>query len=152
MARAARGHIAALAAAAAAVACAMYAAPANAVSFGADLSSLNPSPYGYTCGALGAFGGCTVQDPLMDDMELVLPDPVVHGNQTGIVTAIHVKAAASARAQFVAVEWSGKPGQGNPFPSGVMAVNAPVTLQPGINNFNTNLPVDWRLASNGYES
>ena len=152
MARAARGHIAALAATAAAVGCATYAAPANAVSFGADLSSLNPSPYGYSCGDLGAFGGCSIQDPLMDDMELVLPDPVVNGNQTGIVTAIHVKAAASGQAQFVAVEWSGKPGQGNPFPSGVMAVSAPVTLQPGINNFNTNLPVDWRLASNGYES
>ena len=88
----------------------------------------------------------------MDDMELVLPDPVANGNQTGVVTAIHVKSAATAPAQFVAVEWSGKPGDGNPFPSGVMALSQQVTLQPGINNFNTNLPVDRRLASNGYES
>jgi hypothetical protein len=101
---------------------------------------------------LWASQGCTPQDPLQHDMELVLPDPVESGNQTGVVTAIHVKAAATAPAQFVVVEWSGKPGEGSPFPSGVMAVSAPVTLQPGMNHFNTNLPVDRRLASNGFES
>lgn len=85
-------------------------------------------------------------------MELVLSDPVVNGNQAGVVTAIHVKSAASAPGQFVVVEWSGRPGEANPFPSGVMAVSQQVTLQPGINNFNTNLPVDRRLASNGFES
>lgn len=116
----------------------------------------------YTCGFLGGVDGCTVEDPLMDDMELVLPDPVSNGDQTGIVTSIQVqtgivtsiqvKAAVTEPAQLVVVEWSGKPGQGNPFPSGVLALSAPVTLQPGINNFNTNLPVDRRLASNGYES
>jgi hypothetical protein len=129
----------------------LNAASAQAVTFGADLSSLTPDS-AYTCGFLGGVDGCTVEDPLMDDMELVLPDPVSNGDQTGVVTSIQVKAAVTEPAQFVVVEWSGKPGQGNPFPSGVMALSAPVTLQPGINNFNTNLPVDRRLASNGYES
>jgi len=82
----------------------------------------------------------------------VLPDPVVNGNQSGVVTAIHVKSAATAPAQFVVVEWSGRPGEGNPFPSGVMALSERVTLHPGVNDFNTNLPVDFRLAANGFES
>lgn len=148
--RAARGRFVGLLGSAAAVIL-LSAAPARAVTFGADLSSLTPDS-GYSCGFLAGFQGCTVQDPLMDDMELVLPDPVAHGDQTGVVTAIQVKAAVTEPAQFVVVEWSGKPGEGNPFPSGVMALSAPVTLQPGIDNFNTNLPVDRRLDSNGYES
>ena len=130
---------------------AVGATPASAVTFGPDLSTATPN-YPYTCGIAWAYQGCTVQDPMQNDMELVLPDPVKNGNQTGTVTAIHVKAAATAPAQFVVVEWSGKPGEGNPFPSGVMAVSERVTLKPGINDFNTNLPVDFRLASNGFES
>jgi hypothetical protein len=62
------------------------------------------------------------------------------------------RSAATAPAQFVVVEWSGKPGEGQPFPSGVMAVSQTVTLQPGIDNFNTSLPVDRRRAPNGFES
>jgi hypothetical protein len=124
---------------------------AHAVTFGPDLDTATPD-YPYGCNLVWASQGCTLQDPLQHDMELVLPDPVVSGDQTGVVTAIHVKAAAPAPAQFVVVEWSGKPGDGNPFPSGVMALSAPVTLQPGMNHFNTNLPVDRRLAANGFES
>jgi prepilin-type processing-associated H-X9-DG protein len=128
----------------------VLAVPAEAATFGPDLGGATPNfP---SCGAYGWSQGCTLIDPLADDMELVLPDPVAHGNQTGVVTAIHVKSAATAPAQFVVVEWSGKPGEGQPFPSGVMAVSAPVTLQPGINNFNTNLPVDFRLGSDGFET
>jgi hypothetical protein len=33
-----------------------------------------------------------------------------------------------------------------------MALSEQVTLHEGINNFNTNLPVDRRFASNGFES
>jgi hypothetical protein len=33
-----------------------------------------------------------------------------------------------------------------------MAVSQHVTLQPGVNNFNTNLPIDRRLATNGFET
>jgi hypothetical protein len=127
------------------------AASAQAATFGPDLSGATADNT-YSCGLAGGFSGCTVQDPLQTDMELVLPDPVLSGNQTGVVSAIHVLSAATAPAQFVVVEWSGKPGLGQPFPSGVMAVSAQVTLQPGLNNFNTNLPVDRRLASNGFES
>lgn len=127
------------------------AAPAHAVTFGPDLATAT-ADYPYGCNLVGAWQGCTLQDPLAHDMELVLPDPVVNGDQTGVVSAIHVKAAAAAPAQFVVVEWSGRPGEGNPFPSGVMAVSAPVTLQPGMNHFATNLPVDRRLAANGFES
>jgi hypothetical protein len=130
---------------------ALSAAPAQAITFGPDLATAI-ADYPYGCNLVGAWQGCTLQDPLAHDMELVLPDPVVNGNQTGVVTAIHVKAAAPAPAQFVVVEWSGKPGEGNPFPSGVMAVSAPVALQPGMNHFTTNLPVDRRLAANGFES
>jgi hypothetical protein len=123
-------------------------ASAQAATFGPDLSTATPDyPWGCPTG-----GGCTVIDPIDTDMELVLPDPVRNGNQTGVVTQMHVKSAATAPAQFVVVEWSGKPGDGQPFPSGVMAVSAPVTLHPGMNHFNTNLPVDFRLAANGFES
>ena len=130
---------------------ALSATSAQAVTFGPDLDTAT-ADYPYGCNLVWASQGCTLQDPLAHDMELVLPDPVASGNQTGVVTAIHVKAAAPAPAQFVVVEWSGKPGDGNPFPSGVMAVSQPVTLQPGMNHFNTNLPVDRRLADNGFES
>lgn len=130
---------------------AQAAAPAQAVTFGPDLANATPD-YPYGCGLVWAWQGCTLQDPLADDMQLVLPDPVTSGNQTGVVTAIHVKSAATAPAQFAVVEWSGRRGEGNPFPSGVMAVSETVTLQPGMNSFNTNLPVDRRLAANGFES
>jgi hypothetical protein len=126
-------------------------AAAQAVSFGPDLTTAmanNP----YSCGDAGGWSGCTIQDPIYTDMETVLPDPLVHGNQTGVVTAMHVVSAGTATAQFVSVEWSGKPGEGQPFPSGVLAVSQQVTLHPGLNNFTTNLPVDFRLAPNGYES
>jgi hypothetical protein len=126
-------------------------AAAQGLTFGPDLSSAtanNP----YTCSLAGGFSGCTVQDPRYTDMELVLPDPIVNGNQTGVVMAIHVLSAATAPAQFVAVEWSGRRNEGQPFPSGVMAVSQQVTLQPGLNHFTTNLPVDRRLAANGFES
>ena len=130
---------------------ALITAPADAATFGPALNAATAN-YQYNCEFAGGYQGCTLQDPLQDDMELVLPDPVVNGNQTGVVTAISVKSAASAPAQFVVVEWSGRPSEANPFPSGVMAVSQQVTLQPGINNFNTNLPVDRRLAPNGFES
>ena len=130
---------------------ALSAAPTHAVTFGPDLSSAT-ADYPYSCSLAWAWQGCTLQDPLAHDMQLFLPDPVVHGNQTGVITAIHVKAAASAPAQFIVIEWSGQRNTGNPFPSGVMALSEQVTLQPGINDFNTNLPVDRRLASNGFES
>lgn len=126
-------------------------APAQAATLGPNLTTATAN-YPYTCGLAGGAQGCTLQDPLEDDMELVLPDPIVNGNQTAVVTTMHVKSAAIAPAQFVVVEWSGRPGEANPFPSGVMAVSQQVTLQPGINNFNTNLPVDRRLATNGFES
>ena len=126
-------------------------ASAEAATFGPELNGATAN-YPYACGLGFLVHGCTVQDPLESSMELVLPDPIANGDQTGIVTAIHVKSAATAPAQFVVVEWSGRPGAGEPFPSGVMAVSQQVTLQPGVNNFNTNLPVDRRLASNGFES
>ena len=65
---------------------------------------------------------------------------------------MHVLSAGTARARFVVVEWSGQPGLGQPFPSGVMALSDVVTLHPGMNNFNKNLAVDFRLAPNGFES
>ena len=130
---------------------ALSATPASAVTFGPDLSTATPN-YPYTCGIAWAYQGCTVQDPMQNDMELVLPDPVKNGNQTGTVTAIHIKAAAAAPAQFVVVEWSGKPDEGQPFPSGVMALSERVMLKPGMNDFNTNLPVDRRLAPSGFQS
>ncbi len=124
---------------------------ARAVTFGPDLDTAT-ADYPYGCNLVGGRRAARCRTRSQHDMELVLPDPVASGDQTGVVTAIHVKAAAPAPAQFVVVEWSGKPGDGNPFPSGVMAVSAPVTLQPGMNHFNTNLPVDRRLAANGFES
>jgi hypothetical protein len=127
------------------------AASAQAVAFGPNLSGATADNT-YSCGLAGGFSGCTVEDPFHSSMEVVLPDPIIHGNQAGVVTAIHVLSAATAPAQFVSVEWSGRPGEGQPFPSGVMAVSQQVTLQPGMNNFNTNLPVDRRFASNGFES
>jgi hypothetical protein len=126
-------------------------AAAQAISFGPDLTTATPNNP-YSCGDAGGWSGCTIQDSIYTDMEMVLPDPLVHGNQTGVVTAMHVVSAGTATAQFVSVEWSGKPGEGQPFPSGVLAVSQQVTLHPGLNNFTTNLPVDFRLAANGYES
>lgn len=124
---------------------------AEAATFGPNLSAVAAN-YHYSCGSAGLSQGCTVEDPLVGSMELILPEPIANGNQTGVVTAIHVKSAAEAPAQFVVVEWSGRPGAGEPFPSGVMALSEHVTLHAGINNFNTNLPVDRRFASNGFES
>jgi hypothetical protein len=126
-------------------------AAAHAVSFGPDLTTASPNNP-YTCGSAGDWSGCTIQDPMSLDMENVLPDPISHGNQTGVVTDMHVLSAGTTQAQFVVVEWSGQPGLGQPFPSGVMALSDVVTLHPGMNNFNTNLPVDFRLAPNGFES
>jgi hypothetical protein len=126
-------------------------AAAQAVSFGPDLTSASPNNQ-YTCGNAGGWSGCTIQDPTYLDMENVLPDPISHGNQTGVVTDMHVLSAGTSRAQFVVVEWSGQPGLGQPFPSGVMAFSEVVTLHPGMNSFNTSLPVDFRLAPNGFES
>jgi hypothetical protein len=128
----------------------LVAVPARAATFGPDLNTATAN-YGHSCSELLGFEGCTVRDPGEEDMELVLPEPVTNGNQSGVITAIHVLSAAEAPAQFVIVEWSGN-GIEKPFPSGVMAVSEQVTLHPGINNFNTNLPVDWRLAPNGFES
>ena len=126
---------------------------ARAATFGPNLDTA-VADNAYGCGSV-YLSACTVIDPLHTDMEMVLPDPVKYGNQTGVVTAIHVKypsAAPPTPVQFVVVEWSGRPGEGQPFPSGVMAVSDRVTLRPGMNHFNTNLPVDFRLAPNGFES
>jgi hypothetical protein len=45
--------------------------------------------------------------------------------------ALPVLAEAEAPAQFIVVEWSGRPGAGEPFPSGVMALSEQVTLHVG---------------------
>jgi uncharacterized membrane protein YgcG len=128
------------------------ASPAGAVSFGPDLSQATANnPYSCDLGLGYLTLGCTVQDPLYDSMEPVLPDPVAHGDQTGVVNTIHVLSAATAPAQFVIVEWAGQPGAGQPFPAGVSAVSLPVTLQPGLNTFtNLNLPVERAFHSSGY--
>ena len=133
---------------------ALPAVSAQALSFGPDLSTATPSnPYGCNAGIYGyATAGCTVADPLYDDMETLLPNPVTYGDQTGVVTDIHVLSAGSAPAQFVVVDWAGKPGEGNPFPSAVTALSAQVELHAGMNNFNTNLPVSLQFHSNGYET
>jgi hypothetical protein len=124
---------------------------AQAATFGPNLETAK-ADYPYTCAFAGGYEGCTVEDPLVGDMETIMSDPVANGDQTGVVTAIHVKAAAEMQAQFVVVEWSGIPGAGEPFPSGVMAVSEEVTLHEGISDFSTNLPVDRRFLTNGYET
>jgi hypothetical protein len=124
---------------------------ARAATFGPNLETAK-ADYPYTCEFAGGYEGCTVEDPLVGDMETIMPDPVANGDQKGVVTAIHVKAAAEMHVQFVVVEWSGMPGAGEPFPSGVMAVSEEVTLHEGVSDFNTNLPVDRRFLSNGYET
>jgi hypothetical protein len=129
---------------------ALGATPASAATFGPDLGSATAN-YPYTCALAAAYQGCTVIDPMADDMELVLPDPVNNGDQTGVVTAMHVRSAATMPAQFVVLEWTGKPGEGRPIPSGVMALSERVTLHPGMNDFTTDLPVDFRLTDDGYE-
>jgi hypothetical protein len=129
---------------------ALGATPASAATFGPDLGAATAN-YPYACAYGATNQGCTVVDPKADDMELVLPDPVKNGDQTGVVTAMHVKSAATVPAQFVVLEWAGKPGEGQPFLSGVKALSERVTLRPGVNDFNTNLPVDFRLTDDGYE-
>lgn len=124
---------------------------AQAATFGPNLETAS-ADYPYTCGSAGGSEGCTVEDPFVGDMDLIMPEPISNGDQTGVVTAIHIKAAAEMPVQFVVVEWSGMPGAAEPFPSGVMAVSEKVTLHEGVNDFNTNLPVDRKLLSNGYET
>jgi hypothetical protein len=144
-----------LASLASAAGAALLPASAAAASFGPNLSGAVANlGYGCDIGISGVFpDGCTLYDPTNDSMNLVLPNPVTHGNQTGVVTDIHVVSAEAAPAQFVSVEWSGPAtGFAEPFPSDVHAVSQQVELQPGLNNFNTNLPVDYRLADNGFES
>lgn len=150
---------AALAALAAAALVALPAPSARAVSFGPDLGATvadnsYPCSFPFVSSPPGPYpSGCTIQDPLTTSMSLVLPDPVVNGNQTGVVTAIHVLSAATAPAQFVVVAWAGTPAVAQPpFPSAVTAVSQPVILQPGLNNFNTNLPVEYQLHGNGFET
>ena len=125
---------------------------ARAVPFGPDLSGMSADPSPPICYWLGGiYGGCTLYDPTTTFMLTKLPDPIVHGDQTGVVTAMHVVAATTEPAQFVVIEFASKVDNPQPFPSGVSAVSQPVTLHPGLNNFNTNLPVDARLTKDGYE-
>jgi hypothetical protein len=131
----------------------LSAVPAEAATFGPDLEA-STANYPYRCSETGLGGsqGCTMEDVLIGDTATLLPEPITNGDQTGVITTVHVKSATEASAMFVIVEWSGKPGAGEPFPSGVMAISEQVVLHPGINNFNTNLPVDRRFSSNGFES
>jgi hypothetical protein len=125
---------------------------ARAVSFGPNLSGMSADPSPPICYWLGGvYGGCTLYDPTTTFMLTKLPDPIMHGDQTGVVTAMHVVAATTEPAQFVVIEFASKVDNPQPFPSGVSAVSQPVTLHPGLNNFNTNLPVDARLTKDGYE-
>jgi hypothetical protein len=127
-------------------------APAQAATFGPNLETATPNFQSCDEAFLGYYtSGCTVRDPIEDDMELVLPNPVEHGNQTGVVTAIHVKAAAEAIVQFIVVGWTGKPTEPGAIPTAVTAVSEKVTLHQGINNFHTNLPVERKLVENGWE-
>ena len=132
---------------------------ARAIPFGPDLATAvanNP----YTCSFPFASSppgiyplGCTTADPAQTSMSFLLPDPVVHGNQTGVVTVLHVLSAATAPAQFIVVAYAGTPAVIEPpFPSAVTAVSEQVMLHPGLNNFNTNLPVEFTLHPNGYET
>jgi hypothetical protein len=137
----------------------LAAASAHAIPFGPDLTTAvadNP----YSCSFPLASSppgiypyGCTTADAGQTNMSLVLPDPVFNGNQTGVVTAMHVLSAATAPAQFVVVAWAGTPQVIEPpFPSAVTAVSEQFTLHPGLNNFNTNLPVEFQLHDNGFET
>jgi hypothetical protein len=149
------GRRASGAAAVALAACCLVCGSAQAASFGPDLSTAtanNP----YTCSYPFAYGvrpdGCTAVDLLSTSMSLVLPDPIVNGNQSGLVTAIHVRSAVTEPAQFVVIEYAADPRVADStIVSGVSALSQQVTLKPGINNFNTNLPVDYVLSSSGIE-
>jgi len=130
---------------------------ASAIPFGPDLTTAradNPYPcsYPFASSPPGIYPfGCTTADAGQTSMSFVLPDPVVNGNQTGVVTALHVLSAATAPAQFVVVAWAGTPTVVEPpFPSAVTAVSEPVMLKPGLNSFNTNLPVEFQLHPNGF--
>jgi len=134
-------------------------APAWAIPFGPDLTTAvadNPYPcsYPFASSPPGIYPfGCTTADAGQTSMSFVLPDPVVNGNQTGIVTALHVLSAATAPAQFIVVAWAGTPTVIQPpFPSAVTAISEQVTLHPGLNDFNTNLPVEFTLHPNGFET
>jgi hypothetical protein len=129
------------------------AASAGAGTFGPNLEASTDN-YTVRCSETGIGGGegCTAEDVLIGDTETLLPEPISNGDQEGVITTIHVKSAVEEPAMFVIVEWSGRPGANEPFPSGVKAISEHIVLHPGINNFNTNLPVDRRFASNGYES
>lgn len=132
---------------------------AHAIPFGPDLTTAVPNNP-YTCSFPFATSppgiypfGCTTADPAQTSMSFLLPDPVVHGNQTGVVTTLHVLSAATAPAQFIVVAYAGTPAVIEPpFPSAVTAVSEQVMLHPGLNNFNTNLPVEFTLHPNGYET
>jgi hypothetical protein len=127
------------------------ATPAGATTFGPALEASTDN-YPVRCGEVGGLEGCTAEDVLIGDTETLLPEPITNGDQEGVITTVHVKSAVEEPAMFVIVEWSGRPGAGESFPSGVKAISEPVVLHPGISNFNTNLPVDRRFASNGFES
>jgi hypothetical protein len=125
----------------------------HAATFGPDLNGAIAN-YPYSCDPLyfvHAPYGCTLMYPTDDDIALLLPDPIINGDQTGVVTALHVLAAEDAPAQFIAVEWASKITEASPFPTGVTAVTEPVMLHPGINNFATDLPVDRRLTPDDFE-
>ncbi len=125
---------------------------ARAIPFGPDLSGMRADPSPPICYWLGGiYGGCTLYDPTTTFMLTKLPDPIARGDQKGVVTVMHVVAATTEPAQFVVIEFASKVDDPHPFPNGVSAVSQPVTLHPGLNNFNTNLPVDARLTKDGYE-
>jgi hypothetical protein len=126
-------------------------ASARAATFGPDLEASTDN-YPVRCSEVGGVGGCTAEDVLIGDTETLLPEPIANGDQEGVITTIHVKSAVEEPAMFVIVEWSGRPGANEPFPTGVKAISEQIVLHPGLNNFNTNLPVDRRFASNGFES
>jgi len=130
---------------------------AHAIPFGPDLTTAvanNPYPcsYPFATSPPGIYPyGCTAADAGQTSMSFVLPDPVVNGDQTGVVTALHVLSATTAPAQFIVIAEAGMATPVEPpFPSAVTAVTEPVMLHPGLNNFNTNLPVEFQLHSNGF--
>lgn len=130
------------------VALALAPAAANAdFSFGPDLNAAAADNTA-TCAIAGATSGCTAFDAQTSSMFRYLPDPIVSGDQTGVVTAIRVRSAATAPAQFVVIEESAHQGvTGSIFPSGILAVSEQVTLHSGLNTFATNLPVDSRFST-----
>lgn len=116
-------------------------------SFGPDLNVATADNTA-TCAIAGATSGCTAFDAQTSSMLRYLPDPIVAGDQTGVVTTIRVRSAATAPAQFVVIEESAHQGvTGSIFPSGILAVSEQVTLRPGLNTFATNLPVDSRFST-----